>query len=167
MSTKSVCAAEIDGQKPPRRIGVAQLSSLKEPLSYLFHLELTHTQELQVGARAGELYQAGHYYYSGSAKRYPGHRLLRHWRGSLAKHWHIDYLREQAQPQAIYLFLANKIDECSLAEHLQEAGLQVILGFGSSDCSCAGHLWYQKSPFLLEGYSPLAVELQYVVEAFS
>ena len=63
-------------------------------------------------------------------------------------HWHIDYLRVEAELLgAVLLFNEEKEGECRFVQkllHLPEACLPVP-GFGASDCGCGGHLVYLPS----------------------
>ena len=120
----------------------AVLMSVHCPVTYAFWLRLRRKRKVRVGARPVELYAPGYYLYVGSAKRSSGHRVWRHWHGSAKHRWHIDYLRMIAEPSQLYLFHAEEITECDLAQRIQSnTSFQVIPRFGSSDCTCKGHLW--------------------------
>ena len=129
-----------------RLITAAELLELKAPVTYLLHLRKEQASFLDVGMRPKQFYAAGHYYYVGSARRASGHRLLRHWQGTGALHWHIDYLRRCTKPEGIYTYDAAELTECQLGSLLGQAGLDVIARFGASDCNCPGHLYYAAQP---------------------
>ncbi len=81
---------------------------------------------------------AGRYVYVGSYTTF--HRPLRHLKGEKRLRWHIDYLLEKGEVEALYL---SSSGEEGLAEYLQQF-LPAVKGFGSSDSRAKGHL------FLLE-----------------
>jgi Uri superfamily endonuclease len=102
----------------------------------------------QVEIRAGRLglldVEAGYYVYVGSAFG-PGGvraRVLRHARRKTARHWHIDYLRDVAEPVAVWCGYSVRDLEhrwakilCSLPDAIS------VRGFGCSDCTCESHLF--------------------------
>ena len=57
------------------------LISVTTPVSYLLQLFLEESMCITVGKRSNELYEAGFYYYVGSAKRAPAARINRHLQG--------------------------------------------------------------------------------------
>ena len=119
------------GQKPPFDKGFYQL-----------HLTLPHSTSMAIGALGAHTLPAGHYIYTGSARRGLHARLSRHQRHSKTLRWHIDYLLLSAQITAIDVFEIRETDECTLArQSLLLPGSEVIVrGFGSSDCGCPAHL---------------------------
>ena len=90
-------------------------------------------------------FPGGVYAYIGSAKRNAQHRLNRHWMGTGKKKWHIDFLRAQSQPIAIWAFNQTFLQECKLAEAMDSLSMANIPRFGSSDCHCPSHLYYCES----------------------
>ena len=116
-----------------------------EPGIYILLLH-AEPAELPVGSLGKISFRAGYYCYVGSALG-PGGlaRVSRHIR--LAKNqdrrprWHIDYLLIHSgfRLVEVYCAITRERLECSLAAAI---GLQVIPGFGSSDCICAGHLFF-------------------------
>lgn len=98
------------------------------------------------GALGEITFPAGWYGYVGSAQGPGGFsRVLRHFRLSINKdknsRWHIDYLLLSPYFQVIraYCIQTEERAECLLARGMP--GI-VIPGFGSSDCTCRGHLFY-------------------------
>ncbi|MBS7623205.1 GIY-YIG nuclease family protein [Candidatus Bathyarchaeota archaeon] len=83
-------------------------------------------------------------------------RLTRHFRHGKRRHWHIDYLlsNRYCKPELAFFSYARGRLECRLAAEISRdprAGI-VYRGFGSSDCSCSGHL-------ILLGFERAAAEL--------
>ncbi len=116
------------------------------PGTYVLVLKLTQDRRIPVG-RLGEVpLRAGYYLYVGSA-RGPGGlcaRLRRHLRRDKPAHWHIDSLRQWAEPVEVWFVTSSEPHECDWRALLQQAaGLALPLpGFGASDCRCRSHLLY-------------------------
>jgi len=118
----------------------------REGGTYLLVLQLHCRIEIEVGRLGRIRFQRGWYAYAGSAFG-PGGlaaRVGRHLVPSTKKHWHIDYLRVQAQPVGVWI--TPEPAECVWAAALSSlpgAGLP-IPGFGASDCrlGCTAHLVY-------------------------
>jgi Uri superfamily endonuclease len=99
-----------------------------------------------------DLFNAGYYFYFGSAKGSGGlqARLLRHISMEKKKFWHIDYLRPYMDfVAAVFTMQTNQ--ECVWCQKIQEndAFNVPVQRFGASDCysSCKAHLLY--SDFLM------------------
>jgi len=90
----------------------------------------------------------GVYIYVGSAFGSGGikARIGRHLKKNKKLHWHLDYLTtaESFEFLGVVPFYGKRW-ECKLARFLSKF-LQPVEGFGSTDCSCVGHL------FLLETF---------------
>ena len=75
-------------------------------------------------------------------------RLARHFNGAKRKHWHIDYLlsSSRCEPLLAIFSEARRCLECDLAAKILEDHRVSLAhrGFGSSDCSCGGHLIFFK-----------------------
>ena len=112
---------------------------------YALALHLSQPREIGVGALGTHAFTAGYYVYVGSAWGSGGlaARVKRHLRGGGKRHWHIDYLRAQADPVAFW-WKKNVRDECAWADRLlaHPDARVVIPRFGASDCSCPAHLAY-------------------------
>lgn len=111
---------------------------------YALYLQLKRGRNLQIGRLGIILFQPGIYVYIGSA-RGPGGvigRVNRHLSPANGKtcHWHIDWLRQVAQPLGIHWTQATKSQECLWAEKLECLAVREPSGFGASDCKCRGHL---------------------------
>ncbi|PLY01214.1 MAG: DUF123 domain-containing protein, partial [Desulfuromonas sp.] len=87
----------------------------------------------------------GWYFYCGSAFGPSGlrARLGHHLQLSERRHWHIDYLKEQARVRALWFCrgvnLEHEWSRCLLEV---PGACQPVAGFGSSDCGCPTHLVY-------------------------
>lgn len=113
------------------------------PGLYALALYLSESREIAVGALGTHAFPAGYHVYVGSAWG-PGGlsaRVNRHLRGDGKRHWHIDYLRAQADPVALW-WAENARAECVWAERLLAyPGTNVFVPhFGASDCTCPAHL---------------------------
>ena len=110
--------------------------------TYLLLLRLDAAVELTVGRLGSDRLAAGWYIYVGSALGGLAARLRRHARRNKPRHWHVDVLREVAEPIAVAVRVGPERLECAAAATL--AGLPgaviPIRRFGASDCRCGGHL---------------------------
>jgi Uri superfamily endonuclease len=88
--------------------------------------------------------QPGYYLYVGSAFG-PGGlraRVARHYRTGKAQHWHIDYLREDMELVSVWYSYHHIKLEHDWARMLSAMpGMELIEGFGCSDCQCYSHLF--------------------------
>ena len=115
-----------------------------QPGTYVLILELCRHSMIAVGKLGTFDFPAGWYTYAGSA-RGPGGlaaRVSRHERAAKTLHWHIDYLRAQADLIAIWYATGLRERECTWAQALSQlpgASLPVSR-FGASDCRCPAHL---------------------------
>ena len=109
--------------------------------SYILLLELNESQWISVGRLGILLFLKGFYAYVGSALNGLESRIARHLQQGRKRHWHIDYLLDQAISYEVVLVPVERRLECTLAGAL-EGKLTCIYRFGSSDCRCSGHLFY-------------------------
>jgi len=101
---------------------------------------------VRIGSLGTLTFTSGYYGYVGSALG-PGGlaRVSRHMRvaagGGRRPRWHIDYLLICPEFRLVRAYCASTGErlECPLAQVL---ALPSIPGFGSSDCSCNGHLFF-------------------------
>jgi len=120
-------------------------------------------------------FPSGNYLYLGSA-RGPGGlraRLGRHLTNEYCRpHWHIDYLRQIAQPVAVYYYvIRNEVKniltrsnespiECLWSQTLaSQAFVRIpVTRFGASECRkrCGAHLVYYDTD--LVGFSPQSIQ---------
>lgn len=119
----------------------------KQSGSYVLVLHLDDDKLIQVGKLGGLECRAGSYYYVGSAMGPGGlaSRVGRHFRNTTDKklRWHIDYLRAQMSLVGCWVMVSEARIECEISELLSHnPNLTVISKVGSSDCSCAGHVYF-------------------------
>jgi len=114
------------------------------PGTYALVLDLPKYETLRIGRLGYRPLEAGVYVYVGSAHGSGGlrARVGRHLEGGQHRHWHVDHLREVAEPRAVWFSVGTEE-----LEHLWTAALAVrrgasqpVAGFGSSDCGCRSHL---------------------------
>ena len=109
--------------------------------SYIIIIRLARDGQIPIGGLGEVKFRKGYYLYVGSAMKDLSQRIARHRRLTKKKHWHIDYLREQADFAAGIPIRTSRDLECTIAEGLGTIADWQISGFGSSDCSCATHLF--------------------------
>jgi Uri superfamily endonuclease len=109
--------------------------------SYVLLLELNNSQNIRIGKKGIMEFQPGYYVYVGSAMNGLDQRLHRHMKSEKKYHWHIDYLLEYAHLVDAYYKEHRKKEECSLAALFSKT-VDIIPGFGCSDCHCTSHLFY-------------------------
>ncbi|MBI4485675.1 MAG: GIY-YIG nuclease family protein, partial [Acidobacteria bacterium] len=122
---------------------------------YLLVLQLPQQACIEVGGLGPHTFRSGSYVYTGSARRGLGARVARHLRRRKRFHWHIDFLRaHSSQVQAFPIRAAS--DECELAAEVSRIGGELVVGFGASDCRCAGHLvWFPEIPVHIAAFQEL------------
>jgi len=125
--------------------------------AYVLLIYLDAASCITIGRFGTHRFPRGWYLYVGSAYG-PGGlsaRLSRHGRRDKRRHWHIDYLLDQALLEGNWTLHALPKVECALAATLaREPGFQILVPrFGASDCRCEGHLIYTPSR-----PDPLAIE---------
>lgn len=114
------------------------------PGTYMLLLTLPQQAELQIGQTRRIRFDPGLYCYVGSALG-PGGlaaRLKRHAAGSKRQHWHIDYLLPFTRLLGALVIEDPQRLECAWASWTSEHARACITGFGSSDCTCPGHLFW-------------------------
>ena len=116
-----------------------------DPGTYTLILQCNSEETIQIGRWGQIQLQRGYYLYIGSAFG-PGGvraRVSRHFRADKPRHWHIDYLREHANPIAAWYSHEPKRLERLWAQALHDASeFTPIQGFGCSDCNCFSHLFH-------------------------
>jgi len=115
--------------------------------SYMLILHIPHTMEIPIG-RLGQIsFSEGYYIYVGSAKENLTKRMERHMRKRKSFFWHIDYLRDGADTCVALPIRSSDPLEHEMAGAVGKIAGWSIPGFGSSDCSCATHLFsMQRNP---------------------
>lgn len=107
-------------------------------------IRLKERSDIRIGRLATLQFNSGYYAYAGSAMRGLKHRISRHLRKEKKLHWHIDYLLEKANVVKVIVCQSENSIECDIAEAIGSM-YTVVNGFGSSDCKCPGHLFYNSS----------------------
>jgi sugar fermentation stimulation protein A len=115
------------------------------PGSYILFLSLPKQKKIAVGKLGVIHFPAGLYTYVGSALGGWESRINRHFVGGARVHWHIDYLRAEAQVRGAIVFESSERLECTINKMLTNVSHVVVPGFGSSDCGCSSHLHLMKT----------------------
>ena len=104
---------------------------------------------LPVGKLGPLRFDAAVYAYVGSAQGPGGlrSRIGRHLEKGKRRHWHIDYLRDHAEIDRIWVIDGSRRLECAVAARLSAlAAASPVAGFGASDCRCGSHLVALRRP---------------------
>ena len=109
--------------------------------SYLVLLAVDEPVTVSVSALGDVAFAPGWYVYVGSAMENLTARVERHRRRRKKLHGHIDSFRQKARFVAAFPVRSADHLECGLAREMAGLGGQVVPRFGSSDCSCPGHLF--------------------------
>jgi Uri superfamily endonuclease len=111
---------------------------------YMLILGLSVRKNILTGKLGLFSFPKGFYIYIGSASGLGGirGRLKHHFNISVKPHWHIDYLRKEADLVNVFYINSPKELEHALAAKLQTIFNIPILKFGSSDCKCNSHLFF-------------------------
>lgn len=107
--------------------------------SYQLIIELAQPVCCRIGRLGVVDLAAGHYCYTGSARRAFEARINRHLRQEKTLRWHIDHLLA-APGVSVVKVLRSRRDECDLNQ--SRRGTVPVPGFGASDCraGCGAHL---------------------------
>lgn len=108
--------------------------------TYALFLQLSRSKTIPIGKLGRFNFPRGVYIYVGSALGSGGlrSRLIRHLHGSASDHWHIDYLRKNAEARGFLYLINHRNFECKWVQALTELSSAYIPvpGFGSGDCQC-------------------------------
>jgi Uri superfamily endonuclease len=113
---------------------------------YVLLLRLKERNDIRIGRLGTLQFNPGYYAYVGSAMRGLKQRISRHLRKEKKLHWHIDYFLEKANVVKVIVCQSDNSIECDIAGEIGSI-YTVINGFGSSDCKCPGHLFYNSLMF--------------------
>jgi sugar fermentation stimulation protein A len=108
---------------------------------YMVVLHIQDDKDISIGAKGSIHFPKGYYVYVGSAKQNLAARLARHQRKRKKMHWHIDYLRQEADVTAIIPIRTADDLEHELAGSVSSIAPWSIAGFGCTDCQCSSHLF--------------------------
>jgi Uri superfamily endonuclease len=113
----------------------------RSPVSYQLYVAVRRPIRVAVGRLGEFVFPAGHYVYSGSARRNFEARIARHLRAEKTLRWHIDYLLGAPGVEVLRVKCSVR-GECAL--NRSSGGTIVAAGFGASDCKadCGSHLRY-------------------------
>jgi Uri superfamily endonuclease len=138
-------------------------SAESSPGTYLLLLACERVVRLSIGRLGVMTTRPGYYLYVGSAFG-PGGvqaRIRHHAKRAAHPHWHLDYLRMQADPvDAWCVFDAHLEHDWARLLMKDKDSALALKGFGSSDCDCLTHLFYlQARPGIEKLESRLACRL--------
>lgn len=111
---------------------------------YLAVLYLPEDKDIVIGRKGLTHFPKGYYVYTGSAKRNLDQRMAHHRRLRKRKHWHMDYLRAEAEWVGILPVRTSFDLEHDLAQAVSAIADWTIPGFGCTDCACPSHLFGMK-----------------------
>lgn len=115
--------------------------------SYIIYGTLRKSVTLKIGGLGEINFKKGYYLYVGSAMNSLSKRVARHLRKKKKKKWHLDYLISRFNEVKPIEIRSSERLECALSRDFENI-YECIEGFGSSDCSCKGHLFFSnKNPF--------------------
>ncbi len=130
---------------------------MSEPGNYILLLHLPADERLTIGKLGTFVFPAGWYAYVGSAFGAGGlvGRLKHHLQPVEKPHWHIDYLRQAAQVEEIWLSPGSERREQEWVDlMLAIPGAMILVeGFGASDSVKESHLIYFDVRPLLEDFT--------------
>lgn len=130
---------------------------MSEPGNYILLLHLPNDARLTIGKLGTFVFPSGWYAYVGSAFGAGGlvGRLKHHLQPVDKPHWHIDYLRQAAQLQEIWLSPSETRREQEWVDlMLVIPGAMILVeGFGASDSAQESHLIYFDVRPLLEDFA--------------
>lgn len=130
--------------------------------SYILIFHSTGKHRTEIGSLGLLSFTKGYYCYAGSGMNNLFKRINRHRLKRKKLHWHVDYLSSFMKAQADLPIVGTHVTECSLARLLRDIGGSVIRGFGSTDCSCEGHLFYMRNnPLHNRNFWDSILELRY------
>jgi Uri superfamily endonuclease len=118
--------------------------------SYVILIKLPEEQTITIGSLNDICFSGGFYAYVGSAMGGIKSRLGYHLKRGKKRHWHIDYLLEEATIVGISICETKDRSECAIARVLSSQ-FDSISGFGSSDCRCRSHLFFDTDEGRLRG----------------
>ena len=117
--------------------------------SYVLIIKNKEDQNIKIGSLGNIFFKEGFYAYIGSALSSLEARIKRHLRDDKNLHWHIDYLLKKTEIIEVFCKKSTTKEECDIANFFNQK-LELIPGFGCSDCKCKSHLFYGECETLLE-----------------
>ncbi len=116
--------------------------------SYVILIRLYTEKKLKIGKLGMISFKKGLYAYVGSALNSLEGRISRHLISEKRKHWHVDYLIENADIENVFYIESDQRKECEIANKLSDN--DSVKGFGCSDCKCSSHLFFIEKPIDFE-----------------
>ncbi len=124
---------------------------------YLLVVQLQEPRDIDVGSLGQVHFPKGWYVYLGSARKNLDQRMARHRRLRKGMHWHIDWLRKEAQWAGCIPIRTKEDLEHRMACALRSISDWQIPGFGCTDCQCESHLFgFRENPL----HTPAFVRLE-------
>lgn len=111
---------------------------------YALIIQVRKNKKVRVGGLGEKNFRKGFYVYVGSGMNNVDKRVARHLSTRKKKHWHVDYLLEEARVVGLKRYYTERDMECFLNKKVGGLSDGVVEGFGCSDCSCDAHLHYFK-----------------------
>jgi len=131
-------------------------SETKDKGGYLIVLKLSKDKRINVGKLGTVLFKKGFYVYVGSAMANLASRIERHQRLRKNFYWHIDFLRDSADFLCSFAIRSSDRLECEIARSMSKIAQWSVKEFGSSDCTCATHLFgFTDNPVSLPSFQKL------------
>lgn len=109
--------------------------------TYVLLIRVPYDSVINVGELGKLSLRAGYYAYVGSALSGLQKRVSRHLKREKTLHWHIDYLLTRGQVVDVIQAQSKTRKECKIAGELAKH-FPSVQGFGSSDCCCRSHLFF-------------------------
>jgi Uri superfamily endonuclease len=108
-------------------------------ITYQLTIHLKNKVILTIGKLGTFEFPAGHYIYTGSAKKNIERRIIRHIGQKKSLKWHIDYLLGSQQAAIIK---AERFSQPECVVNQNTKGLILMNRLGATDCknNCGGHL---------------------------
>ncbi|HOT46195.1 MAG TPA: DNA/RNA nuclease SfsA [Spirochaetota bacterium] len=129
---------------------------------YVLVLRAGSDADLSIGGLGAMKFSKGYYIYVGSGMNNLFKRIEYHRRKRKEPHWHIDYLSGRFPVAAALPIVTKEKLECGLARSVGALGYRCIEKFGSSDCSCPGHLFFgETNPLHDERFIGMIYEYRY------
>ncbi len=118
-----------------------QVTNNKALTTYQLVIKLSAPGSIEIGQLGEFWFPAGHYVYTGSARRNLLARVQRHLQLQKTCRWHIDYFLVHLDT-CIVDIRSSDTPECRLNQ--QQPGKILVPRFGASDCrqGCGSHLKY-------------------------
>ncbi len=124
--------------------------------NYFIILHLPEEKDIEIGSRGMMHFPAGYYVYVGSAKKNLDQRINHHRHLRKKMHWHMDYLRREADFIGAIPIRTKSELEHDMARAVSAISDWTIPSFGCTDCHCATHLFgFHENPMHLKRFTLL------------